>query len=83
MLKATIQNGSQKFNLFDPEEINTNILDIIVLCTASIIFISTFIFGIANKYLMTRLFAKILIAIYATFFIACLSLGIRNAYKTY
>lgn len=50
MLKQTLIAGPQTFNIFDFSQIQKNLLSLMVLITAAITLLSTFIFGIKNKF---------------------------------
>ena len=57
MFKQNIVMGPQSLDLFDPSKINDNILCLITLITATVIFIWTFAFGVCKKFIMGIRFA--------------------------
>lgn len=67
MLKLTLKDGPQPFDLFDMSKLNENFLSLLVVLTAFLTLGSTFIFGIMNNFVMTKPFAIYLIVIYVTF----------------
>jgi len=82
-LKQTIIKGPQTFDLFNPAKINDNLLDIMVIGTAFIVLVYTFIFGVVNKFRMTKGFGYVLIAMYIAFFIGATVIAVISAVKTY
>jgi hypothetical protein len=67
LLKKTLQEGNQPFNLFSPAEFQANLMSNIVIQVSLLNLVITFIFGIANKYRFNRLLAKIIGVLYVTF----------------
>jgi len=81
MLKLTLTSGSQVFDLFSkPGE---NMLDILVVMVALICLGMTFLWGVFNKFKMNRVFAYLLLLIYACFIIACTIIAVIKAVYTY
>ena len=70
MLKLTLTRGPQKFLLFNPKMLMTNLLDILVIFTALIVLLVTFFWGICNNFKMTKAFAIIIGAVYLLFFLS-------------
>lgn len=81
MLKLTLTKGAQKFELFTkPKE---DILEILVLGSTSAALLCTFVFGLANKFHMNRIFAGMLMLIYVVFLGAASVFAIQKAIKTF
>jgi len=83
MLKVTLSQGTQTFDLFNPASINENLLDLLVVFTALIILVFTFLWGVFNNFRMNRVFATIMLIIYACFFIACTIVALCKAVANY
>ena len=83
MLKVTLSQGTQIFDLFNPASINENLLDLLVVFTALIILVFTFLWGVFNNFKMNRIFATIMLIIYACFFIACTIVALCKAVANY
>jgi len=83
MLKVTLSQGTQTFDLFNPASINENLLDLLVVFTALIILVFTFLWGVFNNFKMNRVFATIMLIIYACFFIACTIVALCKAVANY
>jgi Ca2+/Na+ antiporter len=83
MLKTTLAMGPRKFDLYDPSQISTNILDIVVMCVALMALLTTFFWGVCNKFTMTKKFAIIIAAQYGIFFVGCSIFAFIKAYQSY
>jgi len=83
MLKVTLMQGKQAFTLFVGADIKTNILDIMVIGTALIVLTFTFLWGVFNKFRMSKTFAWIMLGIYGAFFVSATIIAIIQAAKTY
>ena len=83
MLKTTIKEGAQDFSLFKYENLDKNILDILCLGTAFFVLVLTFVWGIVNKFRMTKCFGWILITVYFVFVLACTCVAVNDSYKTF
>lgn len=82
-LKNTYLSGTQNFNLFNMDYIDQNILDLMVIGSALIVLVFTWFWGFFNKFSMTKVFAFILIALYAVFLIASTIIAVTKAVKSY
>ena len=82
-LKQTLMKGSQPFSLFDWSKINENLLDIMVIGTALIILVLTFLWGVTNKFHMSKPFAWIILALYSSFFVGATVIAVIKAAQTY
>lgn len=83
MLKVTLMQGQQAFTIFNPADIKQNILDIMVIFTALIVLSFTFLWGVCNKFKMTKTFAWIMLGMYAAFFVSASIIAIIHAANTY
>lgn len=83
MLKVTLMQGQQAFTIFNPAMIKQNILDIMVIFTALIVLSFTFLWGVCNKFKMTKTFAWIMLGMYAAFFVSASVIAIIHAANTY
>jgi len=83
MLKVTLSQGTQTFDLFNPASINENLLDLLVVFTALIILCFTFVWGVCNNFRMNKVFAGIMLIIYACFFVACTIVALCKAVANY
>jgi solute carrier family 24 (sodium/potassium/calcium exchanger), member 6 len=79
MLKLTLKEGPQHFDLFDMSKLNENFLDLLVLVAALVILVSTFVYGITNNFVMTKGFAKFLIVIYCLFIATATAVAFMKA----
>lgn len=68
MLKKTITQGTQYFNLWDMKRINSNCLDVLAIMSTLLVFLVSFIYGVTRKYHYDKILAIILIVIYFVFF---------------
>lgn len=67
MLKTTLIEGPQGFDLFNMAALHKNFLSLLVICTISIILSSTFLVGVCNNFKMTKSFSYFLFAVYSIF----------------
>ena len=74
MLKKCLTEGPQVFDLFT--NVHKNVLDIFVIFVALAVLGTTFIYGIANKYLMNKKLSAILFLSYIIFFITACAIQI-------
>jgi solute carrier family 24 (sodium/potassium/calcium exchanger), member 6 len=58
---------SRPFDLFNKERVANNFMGLLVIFTALIVLIFSWIWAVKNKFLMSRMFARIMITIYITF----------------
>lgn len=79
MLKLTLKDGEQKFNLFDFSEIQDNLLSLVVIGVAFLVLAITFIYGILNKFRMKRGFAWVILGLYVLFIIGSSVFAINQA----
>lgn len=79
MLKLTLKEGAQDFDLFDRERLDHNALNILVIFANLFVLVSTFIYALCNKFKLERKFGFILLTIYILFIITAITVGIRNA----
>lgn len=78
MLKKTLSEGPQDFNLFtDP----SNLMDVMVIIVSVLVLVISFAFGIICKYRMPKALAYILLGIYACFLVAATIIGIIQIFK--
>lgn len=82
-LKTTLAQGSQTFDLFNPAAINENLLDLLVLGTAFICLVFTFVWAMIFKFKMGKAFAGIVMVIYMVFLITCSVIAIMKAYHNF
>lgn len=68
MLRKTITQGTQYFNLWDMKRINSNCLDVLAIMSTLLVFIVSFIYGTTRKYHYDKILAIILLVIYFVFF---------------
>lgn len=68
MLRKTISQGTQFFNLWDMQRINSNCLDVLAIMSTLLVFIVSFIYGTTRKYHYDKILAVILLVIYFVFF---------------
>ena len=78
MLKLTLTKGPQKFNLFDPKAFMENFLDIVVVATALIVLVITFVWGIINNFQMTRKFGAVILSVYLAFILVSTGFVIKK-----
>lgn len=83
MLKQTLIAGPQEFGLYDPAQIDSNLLDLIVLGTALVILSFTFVWGVTHGFVMNKTFAGLNGIIYFVFIIASSVIAIRKAVINY
>lgn len=83
MLKTTLSLGPRKFDLYDPSQISKNVLDIAVMLVALSALLTTFFWGICNKFSMSKKFATIIAVQYVVFFVGCSVFAGIKAYQTY
>lgn len=83
MLKLTLQEGNQAFDLFDFSKLSENLLDLLVIGTALIVLSATFIYGVSNNFIMKKSLAFFLIATYVVFILVSTSVAVYHASKTY
>ena len=69
MLRKTITQGTQYFNLWDMKRINSNCLDVLAIMSTLLVFIVSFIYGATRKYHYDKILAGILLVIYFVFFV--------------
>lgn len=81
--KTTLQKGPQTFDLFNPASIKKNMLDLIVLSVALVCLVFTFVYAVVRKFKMDKLFAYIVLFVYAAFLIACSVIAITNAVENF
>ena len=77
MLKLTIIEGPQTFDLFS--DVKDNLLELVVLAVAALTLIFTFVYGVVRKFKMDRLFGAILFFIYGAFILSCTVIAIFKA----
>lgn len=79
MLKKSLTSSDKiEFKLFaDAKE---NMLDIVVVMTALVTLIVTFVYGVVNKMRFDKKLAYIFAFIYAAFIITCTVLACKDAY---
>lgn len=81
MLKLTLKEGPQEFELFNKDKFKENLLDILVVGVAFFVLLLTFGYGVVNRFSMNRPFALILLTTYAIFIAGCLYVAVNNAIK--
>lgn len=69
MLKQSLLVGPQAFNVFDMSQISSNLLTLMVLITAAITLVYTFIYGYLCNFRMGNNFGYTLLIIYGTFIV--------------
>ena len=80
MLKKTIKEGDQKFDLFNFEKLNENLLDLIVIAVALTSLIVFYIYLTSHDYVLDKKFASILLLIYACFIGASTVIAFTQAF---
>jgi len=83
MLKLTLNEGPQNFDLFDMEKLDENSLDILVIFSSIFILVFTFTYSIRNNFKLGKTFAKVLIGCYCLFMAVAVYIGVSNAVKTF
>ena len=83
MLKVTLMQGQQAFTIFNPADIKKNILDLMVIFTALVVLSFTFLWGVFNKFKMTKTFAWIMLGMYAAFFVSATIIAVIHAANTF
>ena len=83
MLKLTLKEGPQPFDLFDLSQFANNLMNIMVIFTSLFVLILTFVYTTRNSYMLTKNFGIVLMLIYVAFMLAACVIGIRNAILTY
>jgi Ca2+/Na+ antiporter len=69
MLKKTITSGTQYFNLWDLDTLNSNALDVLAILTMLTVLCVSFFYGIARNYHFDKILGVVLLVIYGTFLI--------------
>lgn len=83
MLKSTITDGNQKFDLFDSSKIDENLLDIMVIGVIALVLVLTFLWGVCYRMQMTKPLGWIMVIMYIGFFVAATIIAVINAAKDY
>lgn len=81
MLKITLTEGPQDFDLFDEAKLSENILNILVIFSNLLVLGSTFVYAVRKNFKLERSFGIGLISFYAIFLGACCWIGIRYAIR--
>lgn len=79
LLKTTLSKGPQDFNLFDPDQLSINFMNIFVIVVSLVNLVITFIYGVANDYKYTKHLAKIIGSLYVVFFLTATYTAIVHA----
>ncbi len=79
MLKKTIKEGEQVFDLFNPDKISENLLDLVVIAVAGLTLIFIFFYGILNNLHFDKKMAVILLIIYIMFLLISTIFAIYQA----
>ena len=69
MLKKTITSGTQFFNLWDLESLNSNALDVLAILAMLTVLCVSFAYGVIRNFHFDRVLAAMLLAIYAVFLV--------------
>ena len=80
MMKKTLKEGTQIFDLFNMEKLHENLLDLLVIFIALITLLVMFIYGLSNKYVFDKKFAYILLSIYAIFLVSSTFIAVFQAF---
>ena len=80
MLKKTFKEGDQTFDLFNPEKMRENILDLIVIGFALISLIFIFTYMTINNFKMGKGMGVVLLWIYCTFIIISTVIAFKQAF---
>jgi sodium/potassium/calcium exchanger 6 len=83
MLKLTLKEGRQEFDLFDPNQYQANLMNILVIFTNLIVLFYTVFYSVRNHFILHRDFAYVLLTIYVVFIVTATILGITEAIKTF
>ena len=79
MLKLTLKEGPQDFNLFDMSKLSDNILGLIVVGTVFLVLVLTFLYALARNFVMDKFFGATLLAIYGVFIISTTYIAVQKA----
>jgi sodium/potassium/calcium exchanger 6 len=79
MLKLTLKEGPQPFDIFEPSKIHENILSLLVVGTALLVLVSTFIYAVSNNFVMKKGFGIYLLVVYALFIIGTTVIAVKRA----
>lgn len=80
MLKKTLKEGEQSFELFNMSKINENLLLLIVIGFALMSLIFIFVIMTVNDFKMTRNMGLVLLFIYTTFIVCSTGIAIKQAF---
>ena len=83
MLRLTLKEGSQEFDLFDPKKLSENSLNILVIFSNLVVLGFTFIYSIRTNFKLEKNFGKLLLAVYVLFIGTASFIGIRQAYLSF
>ena len=78
MLKLTLKQGPQAFDLFEPTKLKENLLSLLVIGTILVTLVLTFVYGIINKFVMSKAFGYTLMTIYIAFLIAATVISLES-----
>jgi hypothetical protein len=76
LLKKTLIDGPQKFDIFDKDNLWKNCLDILVIFCSLFNLVLTFAFGIYHKYELTRSLGYSILFLYLVFIIAATTISL-------
>ena len=83
MLKLTLKEGPQEFDLFDISKLEENILSILVIFTSLFVLVLTFVYSIKHNFKLGKTFAKFLLVVYVVFISVATYIGVTSAMKTF
>ncbi len=83
MLKLTLKEGPQPFDLFNPDKLEENGLNLIVIFTGLAVLIVTLIYCSLTGFTMSKKFGWFLLSVYALFTTTATIFGVKEAIKTF
>lgn len=83
MLKLTLKQGPQQFDLFNVDLIRENALNLIVIFTSICLLLLTIVYSSKTGFTMGRRFAWVLLVVYGLFITTAFVIGIRQAILTF
>lgn len=76
MFKKTLTSGTQSFDMWDLDTLNSNYLDVTVVLAMLLVLCVSFVYGIVRKFHFDKLLATALIVIYIVFLVVATSFAI-------
>ena len=82
MLKLTLKEGPQPFDLFDFSKLSENILGLLVIGTVGFVLTLTFLYALCKKFVMDKFIGALLLITYAAFIVSTTFIAVRQAINT-